>query len=76
MSGQEPKYDRNVEAGLDAEAMEGCWLALYGLLSMACSASFLIDLRIDNPGKAPSTEAGPSHINHKLRKCLTGLPTA
>jgi hypothetical protein len=33
-SGQELKQDRNLEAGADAEAMEGCCL-------LACSAAFI-----------------------------------
>jgi hypothetical protein len=38
----------NMEAGTDAEAMEGCCLIL-----MACSACFLIELRITSPGIPP-----------------------
>jgi hypothetical protein len=48
-TGQELKQSRNLEAGVDAEAMEGCCL-LACLLLIACSLCFLIELRTTNPG--------------------------
>ena len=47
-SGLEPKQGRNLEAGVDAETMEV--LLLPGLLPLACSACFLIELRTTSPG--------------------------
>ena len=47
-SGQELKQGRNLEAGADPEAMEGCCL-------LACSACFLIEPRTTRPGMAPPT---------------------
>jgi hypothetical protein len=57
--GQELKQGRNLEAGMDAEAMEGAayWLAPHGLLSLL---SYL------SPGLAFSSQS--------LRKCSLGLP--
>jgi hypothetical protein len=46
-SGQEHTQGRNLEAGADAEAMEGCCL-LAGLFSMTYSACFLIEPRTTN----------------------------
>lgn len=42
-SAQEPKQDRNLEAGADAEAMEGCCLLAF--FPMDCSACFPIEPR-------------------------------
>ncbi|EDL77409.1 rCG25260 [Rattus norvegicus] len=51
-SGQELKQGRNLEAGADAETMEGCCL-------LACSCGllicFLIEPRTTIPGMAPPT---------------------
>jgi hypothetical protein len=47
-SGQEPKQGRNLEAGAEAEAMEGCCL-------LVCSNCFLMELRSTSPGMAPPT---------------------
>ena len=41
---QELTWGRNLEAGVDAETMEGCCLVAYS--PMACSACFLIEPRI------------------------------
>jgi hypothetical protein len=46
--GQELKQSWNLEAGADAEAMEGCHL-------LACSACFLIESRNTSPGISPPT---------------------
>ena len=52
-SEQELTQGRNMEAGADAEAMEGAayWLASPGLLSLL----FLIELRTTSPGMTPPT---------------------
>jgi hypothetical protein len=52
--GQELTQGRNLEAGADAEAMEGRML-LTGLLPLACSACFLIEPRTPSPAMAPPT---------------------
>jgi len=52
-SGQELTEGRNLEAGADAEAMEG--VLLTGLLSLACSGCFVIELRTTSQGMAPPT---------------------
>jgi hypothetical protein len=55
-SGQELTQGRDLEAGADAEAMEGAadWLASPGLLPLACSACFLIDPRTHQPKDGPT----------------------
>jgi hypothetical protein len=62
-SGQKLKQGRNLEAGADAEAMEG--MLLTGLLSMTCSACFVIELKTTSPGIAPPKMgwASPTIIN-------------
>jgi hypothetical protein len=52
-SEQELTQGRNMEAGADAEAMEGAayWLASPALLSLL----FLIELRTTSPGMTPTT---------------------
>jgi hypothetical protein len=60
--GQELKQGRNLEAGTEAEAMEG---PAYWLVSMACSACFLIEPRTTGLGVAPPT-IRPSHINQNV----------
>lgn len=69
--GQKIQQGRNLEAGTDAEAMDGVLLG--GLLLMACSVCFLW-----NPG--PPTQrwpqlqwTGPFSFNHWLRKCSSKL---
>ena len=62
-SGQELKQDRNLEAGTDAEAMEGrCLLAC--LFFMAGSTCFLIGPRRTSLGWPCPQWTGPSAINH------------
>jgi hypothetical protein len=46
--GQELKQERNLKAGVDAEAMEGCCL-------LVCSSSFLIKPRATIPGMTSPT---------------------
>ena len=52
--GQEPKQGRNLEAGADAEALEG---TVYSLLPLACSVCFLIEPRTISTRVAPPTES-------------------
>jgi hypothetical protein len=63
ISGQELKQSRNLEAGADAEAMEG-WVLLTDLLLMACSACFLIEPRTTSPVMVPPTVGWALPINH------------
>jgi hypothetical protein len=45
---------------------------LTGLLLLACSACFLKEPRITSPGSWQCPQcAGPSSLDHYLRKCLT-----
>jgi hypothetical protein len=63
-SGQELKQGKNLEAGADAEAMEGCF--------MACLACFLIEPRTIGPGMEPPTVgwALPHKLKNALKACL------
>ena len=45
-------------------------MLLIGLLSLACSACFLMEPKTTSPGMAPPTRGWA--IDHQLRKCLTG----
>ena len=56
------KQGSNLKAGADTETMKG--LLLTGLLPMACSAFFLIELRITSPGLYHLQWAGLCSINH------------
>ena len=60
-SGQELTQGRNLEAGADAEAMEGYYLL--DCFPLACSACFLIESRTTSPGMAPLT-MGPPTLDH------------
>jgi hypothetical protein len=66
-TGQEFTEGSNLEAGADAEAMEGAayWLASPGLLN-------LLSYRTqDYQPRDGTTHNGLSHLDHYLRKCLT-----
>ena len=58
-SGQERIQGRNLEAGADAEAMEGYCL-LTGLLSMTSSVCFLLEARTYSPEWSHPQCDGPS----------------
>jgi hypothetical protein len=62
-SGQGLKQDRSLEAGADAEAMDGCWL-------LACSACFLIEHRATSPRMVLPTMSR-ALPQQSLRKCPT-----
>ena len=66
-SGQELTY---LEARAAAEVMEG---VLPGLLSLACSACFLIKPRITIPGLAPPTMGWTLTIKSQIKKMLYRL---
>ena len=51
---EELRQSRNLEAGADAEVMEGGYII--GFLPMAFSVCFLIELRTSSPKMAPTTK--------------------
>jgi hypothetical protein len=62
------KQGSNLKEGADTETMKR--LLLTGFLPMACSACFVIELRITSPGLYHLPWGGPSSINYYLRKYL------
>ena len=72
-SGQELKQGRNLEAGADAETMEG---AAYWLVPMACSAYILIEPRTASPGMAQCTMGWALPHQSLIKRMPAGLPTA
>jgi hypothetical protein len=53
--------EESLEAGADAEVMEGC--CLLDSFPLACSACFLIELRTTSPEMVPPT-MGPTTLDH------------
>jgi hypothetical protein len=62
--GQELTQGGNLEAGVDGYRGHGGML-LTGLLPLACSPCFLIELRTTSPGMAP-----PTRDHSPLKNCL------
>lgn len=61
---------RNLEVGIDTEAMEE-WLMV--LIPMACTVCFLIAPRTTSSGVALFIVSQASHLNHWSRKCPRDL---
>ena len=73
-SGQEPQQGSNLEAGADAEAMEGAahWLVPHGLLSLFCYTAH----RTTCPSMALHTMDWALSHPFSIKKMATVLPTS
>lgn len=65
----------NQEAGGSNRHRDHGGVLLTSLLSLACSASFVIAPRTTSPGVAPPTMFWDLPNNHQLREWTSGLPT-